>query len=102
MRVLFRSCAAWQGVRAYSWSAPARSGYRSIPHRHEFGERPHPRDPGADMRIEPEIEPAFARDMSVGEQLDVGEAGRIPDEPVVEREVILHLLERRQIGRAHV
>src|SRR3546814_8412161 len=35
------------------------------------------------------------RDMSVGEQRDVGEAGRIPDEPVVEREVILHLLERR-------
>src|SRR3546814_15662053 len=75
--------------RSYSWAAPARSGYRSIPHRHEFGERPHPRDPGADMRIEPEIEPAFARDMSVGEQRDVGEAGRIPDKPVVEREVIL-------------
>src|SRR3546814_11177803 len=85
---LFRSnagCAAWQGFRAYSWAAPARSGYRSIPHRHEFGERPHTRDPGADMRIEPEIEPAFARDLSVGEQRDDGEAGRLPDEPVVER-----------------
>ena len=58
-----------------------------------------PAEPGLDLRIGGEIEPAaFLRDMRLGLEGDVGEAQLIADEIVVGGEMLVHQLQRRIAG----
>src|ERR1700716_544595 len=54
-----------------------------------------PRQPGADVREVVEVEAAFARDMRVGKERNIGQTVALADEVLMTGEVLLHHAQRR-------